>query len=80
MDVRRLVGKNVKEIRRGKGWTQEKLAEISGVPQQYISGLERGEKNPTLLKLHELAQGLGVPVADLVREAGSSTGGGADRG
>jgi transcriptional regulator with XRE-family HTH domain len=39
MDMRKLVGKNVKRIREKKGLTQERLAEISGFSQQYISGI-----------------------------------------
>jgi transcriptional regulator with XRE-family HTH domain len=40
MDMRRLVGQNVRRIRENKGLTQERFAEISGFSQQYISGLE----------------------------------------
>ncbi len=68
MDVRKLVGRNVKGFRRDKGWTQEKLAEVSGVPQQYISELESGKRNPTLLTLHQLAQGLEIRLVDLVND------------
>jgi Helix-turn-helix len=46
MDMRRLVGENVRRIRQKKGLTQEHLADISGFSQQYISGLERGRRNP----------------------------------
>jgi DNA-binding XRE family transcriptional regulator len=42
MDMRRLVGRNVKRLREKKGLTQEQFAEISGFSQQYISSLERG--------------------------------------
>ena len=40
--------------------TQEQLAEISGFSQQYISGLEQGRRNPTVVTLYELATALGV--------------------
>ncbi|TKB31224.1 MAG: helix-turn-helix transcriptional regulator, partial [Mesorhizobium sp.] len=43
-------------IREKAGLTQEQLAEISGFSQQYISGLEKGKSNPTIVKLYELAQ------------------------
>ena len=42
MDMRKLVGRNVKRIRQEKGLTQEQLADLSGFSQQYISGLEQG--------------------------------------
>lgn len=67
MDMRKLVGKNVKRIRLKKGLTQEEFAEISGFSQQYISDLERGRRNPTVITLYELARALGVTHTELVR-------------
>jgi transcriptional regulator with XRE-family HTH domain len=67
MDMRKLVGRNVGRIRREKGLTQEQLAEISGFSQQYISGLEQGRRNPTVVTLYELATALGVGHLDLLR-------------
>ena len=67
MDMRKLVGRNVRLIRQKKGLTQEQLAEISGFSQQYISGLEQGRRNPTVVTLYELASSLGVSHLDLVR-------------
>ncbi|MBX9640095.1 MAG: helix-turn-helix domain-containing protein [Mycobacteriaceae bacterium] len=58
MDMRRLVGSNVKALRLAKGWTQEEFAVRSGFTQQYISGLESGHRNPTIVSLFELAQAL----------------------
>ena len=49
-----------------KGFTQEKFSEASGFTQQYISGLERGRRNPTIVTLFELASTLGVSHIDLV--------------
>jgi transcriptional regulator with XRE-family HTH domain len=66
MDMRRLVGRNVKRIRLKKGLTQEQYAERSGFTQQYISGLEQGRRNPTVVTVFELAQALGVGHVDLV--------------
>ena len=67
MDMRRLVGQNVKRIRQKEGLTQEKFAEISGFSQQYLSSLENGRRNPTVVTLYELATALGVSHMDLVR-------------
>ena len=69
MDMRKLVGRNVKRIRQEKGLTQEQLAELSGFSQQYISGLEQGRRNPTVVSLYELATALGVSHMELVRSA-----------
>ncbi|NJL73613.1 MAG: helix-turn-helix transcriptional regulator [Candidatus Competibacteraceae bacterium] len=66
MDMRRLVGRNFARIRKAKNLTQEQVAALSGISQQYISGLEQGRRNPTVLTLFELAQALGVSHVDLV--------------
>ncbi|MGJ4903148.1 helix-turn-helix domain-containing protein [Bradyrhizobium sp. HKCCYLS2058] len=67
MDMRRLVGRNVLRIRKNKGMTQEKLAEISGFSQQYISGLEKGQRNPTVVTIYELSVALDVDYLELLK-------------
>ena len=72
MDMRRLVGLNFSKLRKDKGFTQERFAETSGFTQQYVSDLERGRRNPTVVTLFHLASALGVKPADLVAEPESS--------
>ncbi|WP_375288503.1 helix-turn-helix domain-containing protein [Sphingomonas sp.] len=72
MDMRRLVGLNFARLRKDKGFTQERFAEMSGFTQQYVSDLERGRRNPTVVTLFHLASALGVTPADLVAEFDSS--------
>jgi transcriptional regulator with XRE-family HTH domain len=67
MDMRKLVGLNAARIRKEKGLTQEQLAERSGLSQQYLSGLEQGRRNPTIVTLYEIAEALGVSHVELVR-------------
>lgn len=67
MDMRKLVGSNMARIRKEKGFTQEQLAERSGLTQQYISGIENGQRNPTIVVIHDLAVALGVSHLDLVQ-------------
>lgn len=67
MDMRKLVGSNMVRIRKEKGFTQEQLAELSGLTQQYISGIENGQRNPTIVVIHDLAVALGVSHLDLVQ-------------
>jgi transcriptional regulator with XRE-family HTH domain len=67
MDMRKLVGRNFARLRSEKGLTQEAVEARSGFSQQYISDLERGRRNPTVITLYELAQALGVSHVDLVR-------------
>ena len=66
MDMRKLVGDNCARIRKEKGWTQEQLAATSGLSQQYLSDLERGKRNPTVITVYELAQALEVSHLDLL--------------
>lgn len=66
MDMRKLVGRNVRRLRLASGMTQEQFAERSGFSQQYISDLERGRRNPTIVSLFELAQALGAKPVDLL--------------
>lgn len=67
MDMRHLVGGNFSRLRREAGLTQEEVAAKSGFSQQYISGLERGLRNPTVVTLFELSQAINVTVIDLLR-------------
>ncbi|MBA4758305.1 helix-turn-helix transcriptional regulator [Sphingosinicella sp.] len=66
MDMRRLVGENFARIRREKGLTQEDVEALSGFSQQYLSSLENGRRNPTIITLYELARALGVSHVELV--------------
>jgi transcriptional regulator with XRE-family HTH domain len=67
MDMRKLVGRNAARIRKEKGLTQEQLAERSGLSQQYLSGLERGQRNPTIVTVYELSVALGVSHTELLK-------------
>ena len=67
MDMRKLVGTNVRRIRERNGLTQERLAELSGFSQQYISGLEQGKRNPTVVTVYEVANALGTNYLELLR-------------
>jgi transcriptional regulator with XRE-family HTH domain len=67
MDMRRLLARNVLRIRKSKNLTQEQLAEMSGFSQQYISGLEKGQRNPTVVTVYELSLALGVNYIELLK-------------
>lgn len=70
MDVRQRLALNVRRLRHEKGLSQEKFALGFGVDRTYISGIERGVRNPTILVVERLANALGVSVADLFTETG----------
>ena len=59
-------GKRVREVRKAKGISQERLAEIAGIDRSYMGNIERGEKNITLKKAYEICDALDVEIKDLV--------------
>jgi len=60
------LGENIKRFRKIHGLSQEKLAELANLHRTYVGGVERGERNISLLNLIHLADALEVSVADLV--------------
>lgn len=67
MDMRKLVGDNCARIRRERGLTQEELAVRCGLSQQYLSDLEHGKRNPTIVTIYEISQALEVSHVELVQ-------------
>jgi len=64
MDIRVVIGRNVRRFRAAKGLTQEELSNRCDFDQRYISQIETGQRNLTVLSLYELAQALDTtPVA-----------------
>lgn len=59
-------GQRVREVRKTKGISQEKLAELAGIDRSYMGNIERGEKNVTLKKVYEICDALRVNVHDLI--------------
>ena len=68
MDVRRVIGANVRRYRLQADLTQARVAEIIGVDRAYISALERGERNPTALSLWQVSEALGVHIGKFFDE------------
>jgi transcriptional regulator with XRE-family HTH domain len=68
MDVRLLVGQNVRRLRLAADLSQEAVAERMGVDRAYVSALELGKRNPTIITLWQIAEALEVGLVDLVVE------------
>lgn len=66
MDIRKQIGLNVQRIRHARGWSQEQFAFESGLHRTYISGIERGARNPTVTVVKGMADALGVTPAALL--------------
>jgi len=63
-------GLNVRKLCEAKNLTQEALAEQADLHPTYVSGIERGVRNPSLLILARIGRGLGVSVSEVVRGVG----------
>lgn len=68
MDIRHTLGRNVQSLRIAAGLSQEALAVLVDADQGYISRLEAGDKNPTLLTLWHIAQALKTTPGELLQE------------
>jgi len=62
-----LFGAVVRELREARGWTQEQLAERSEMNASYLGFVERGDNVPTLTIIIQIAEGLSVEPADLLK-------------
>ena len=60
-----VLGLNVRQRREDQKFTQEKLAEKAGLDATYISGIERGLRNPGIKNVAKLAKALGLTTAEL---------------
>jgi len=58
--------KKIKEVRLKKKMSQGDVAKILGVHRSYISGLERGVRNPSLLTVQKVAKALGVSIKEIL--------------
>ena len=58
-------GIHLRSLRRRLGLTQEEVAHRAGIHVTYLSGIERGKRNPTLKNINRVASALGVPMAEL---------------
>ena len=59
-------GRNLREVRLKKKMSQGDIAKKLGVHRSYISGLERGKRNPSLLTINKMAKAIGVEPKELL--------------
>ena len=64
----RVIGENVRRRRLANDLSQEAVANLMGVDRAYVSALELGRRNPTIITLWHVAQALKVSLGDLVAE------------
>jgi transcriptional regulator with XRE-family HTH domain len=68
MNIQEQFGLNVKKIREELNWSQDFLSEKSTLHRTYISGIERGIRNPTIEIVEKLAIALGVPISEFFKD------------
>lgn len=65
-DPRKLFGQKVRSVRKDLGWSQEELAYASDLDRTYIGGIERGERNVSIVNIAKTAKALDVSAASLI--------------
>jgi len=68
-DLVQRFGLAVRAARRERGWAQERLSAAADLDRTYVSGLERGQRNPTLTTQERIAVALGCRLSELIRAA-----------
>lgn len=61
-------GRSIRSYRKQRGMSQEDLAEASKLSRNYISDIERGVRNPSMMALVGLSRALGVPLRDMLAD------------
>jgi transcriptional regulator with XRE-family HTH domain len=66
VNIKEIFGRNVKEFREQKNWSQDDLSDVSGLHRTYLSGIERGMRNPTIVVVNKIAKALGTTPSALL--------------
>ncbi len=66
MDIQKVIGQNARRYRLALGLTQGTVSIAMGIDRAYISKIERGLQNMTIVRMYELSQILGVTAAALI--------------
>lgn len=69
MDIRRIVGRNLRRLRLDRGLSQEALAHDAGMAPSFLSQIENGKRSVTITKLQEIATALRVPIIEFFADA-----------
>lgn len=69
MDIRRVVGRNLKRLRLERGLSQEALAHDAKIAPSFLSQIENGKRSPTVTKLNDLAKTLRVSVVEFFADS-----------
>jgi transcriptional regulator with XRE-family HTH domain len=67
-EVKRRFGARLRQVRKSRKLSQEKVALLAGIDRSYLGGIERGENNVSLINIERIAAALGVEAAELLRD------------
>jgi len=65
--IREGFGKRLREVRQKANLSQEELADLASLDRSYIGGVERGERNVSLVNIHKIARALKIRPGDLFK-------------
>ncbi len=68
MNIKQKFGQKIKNLRKSKGISQEKLANLAEIDRTYLPTIEKGERNVSIEIVEKLAKALGVKIKDLFEE------------
>jgi transcriptional regulator with XRE-family HTH domain len=66
MDIRKKFGLKIKELRLAKGWSQEKLAQKADLDRTYITGIETGKRNVSIVVIEKLGIALNEKIIEIL--------------
>ncbi len=69
LSVKAVFGRRVRELRTQQGWSQEQLASEVGLDRSYVGGVERGERNISIVNIAKFARALDVTLPELMELA-----------
>lgn len=68
MNIKERIGQRIRQIREQKKMTQKDLSDLSDLDRSYITSIENGQRNISIINLEKLANALGVPLCELFKE------------
>ncbi len=64
-DIRIAFGERLRKLRKGRGWTQDEMADILGLDRRYLADVERGKRNISILNLKVIADGFEISMSQM---------------
>ncbi|WP_083479640.1 helix-turn-helix domain-containing protein [Oxobacter pfennigii] len=72
-DIKKIVGNRIRDLRNGRGWSQEELADRATVSRSFMGEIERGQASATIESLEKVTIALEITLEDLFRDLRPST-------